>query len=217
MKFKGELHQVKLINFSVDIEEVEHLVPKKLKIFQENGKAIISMVDVQLKEMRTTWLPFIKFGYRHVAFRLLLNDKSLSQENEPKGIFFLKAFSRHRLLNWGGNLIGNYNLSFAKMSQGFDVFNLIKKDKHIEYALNQNEEPNMNAKLYQQIKRIDRAYAQENSDVLVTQIAREEWPIEPVKCVRFSTNFFKSANLLGAFQIKKPIDYTWENPLNLSL
>jgi len=173
MEFKGELHEVKLINFSVDVGEVKHLVPTKLKIFEENGKAIISMVDLQLKQMRAVWLPFVKFGYRHVAFRLLLSDETLSHENEPKGIFFIKAFSQHRLLNWGGN----YNLLFAKISEGFNVFNLIKEKQFIEYALDEKSAVQQEDDLYRKIKRIDRAYAQENNEVVVTQIAREEWPI----------------------------------------
>jgi len=150
-----------------------------------------------------------------VAFRLLLSDEALSHENEPKGIFFLKAFSQHRLLNWGGNLVGNYNLLLAKINEGFNVFSLIKKKQFIEYSLDHKSEQQQDDDLYQKIKRIDRAYAQEKDEVIVTEIAREEWPIEPIKCVRFATNFFKSAKLLGAFQVKKVIDYTWKNPLKI--
>ena len=99
MKFTGELHNVKLINFSVNLEEVLPFVPNQLKILQENGKAIISMVDVQLKNMSPKILPFIKFSYRHMAFRLLIDDSGMNSEHEPKGVFFLKSFSENSILN----------------------------------------------------------------------------------------------------------------------
>ena len=89
MKFIGELHNVRLINFSVSLEEIMPFVPNQLKILQDKGKAIISMVDVQLKNMKTKSLPFFKFGYRHIAFRVLLEDNA----TEPKGVFFLQSFS----------------------------------------------------------------------------------------------------------------------------
>jgi hypothetical protein len=211
MVFKGELHNVKLINFSVDFEEVKDMIPKELEVFQENGKAIISMVDVRLKKMTPVWIPFIKFGYRHVAFRLLLNDKSLSGETEPKGIFFLKSFSEHLPLNWAGNLIGNYNLTFAKIKEYFDAVSLKSKNKFIEYALDPYGLIESNTNLFNKIKRIDRAYATQKANVYVTQIVRKEWPIEPIKCYHFATNFFKTAKFLGAFQVKKPILYRWEH------
>jgi hypothetical protein len=212
MVFKGELHNVKLINFSVDIDEVKDLIPKGLEVFQENGKAIISMVDVHLKKMRPAWIPLIQFSYRHVAFRLLLDDKSLSGEMEPKGVFFLKSFSENIPLNWAGNLIGNYNLSFAKIKEYLDAVSLKSKSKFINYALDPYEKIENNASLFDKIKRIDRAYAKEKVNVYVTQIVRKEWPIEPIKCYHFATDFFKTATFLGAFQVKKPILYTWEEP-----
>lgn len=212
MKFKGELHKVKLINFSVDIEEVINRVPKGLKILQENGKAIISMVDVQLKQMRTKWVPFLNFEYRHVAFRLLLDDKELSKNENPQGIFFLKSFSKNIPLNFAGNLIGNYQLTFANIKEHEGAFSLQQKNSFVEYALDANEKIEQNQELFQKIKRIDRAYASQNNETYVTKIAREDWPIQPVKCYHFATNFFKSAQFLGAFEVKDIIQYTWEDP-----
>lgn len=211
MKFKGELHKVKLINFSVDIEEVIHQVPQGLKIFQENGKAIISMVDVQLKHMKTKWFPFVNFGYRHVAFRLLLDDREYSQQHEPQGIYFLKSFSENAPLNWMGNLIGNYQLTFAKLKEYFGAFNLQQKKNYVEYALDPYSVIDTEEGLQRKIKRIDRAYASKNGSVFVTKIAREHWPIQPIKCYHFATNFFKSAKLLGAFEVKNVIHYTWND------
>ena len=211
MVFKGELHKVKLINFTVDIEEVKDLIPNGIEVFQENGKAIISMVDVHLKKMRSSWIPLLKFSYRHVGLRLLINDKSINGNVEPKGVFFLKSFSEHLPLNWAGNLIGNYNLTFGKIKECLDAVSLKIKNKFINYALDPYELIDKNTDLFNKIKRIDRAYSKENGNIYVTQIVRKEWPIEPIKCYHFATNFFKTAHLIGAFQVKKPIIYQWEN------
>ena len=63
--YKGELHDVRLVNFSVPIEEVVELVPANINVRNFNGRAMISMVDVKLKNMRPVAFPFIRFKYRH--------------------------------------------------------------------------------------------------------------------------------------------------------
>lgn len=217
MKFKGELHNIKLINFSVDIEEVANLVPEHLEIFKENGKAIISMVDVQLKKMRPALLPFFRFNYRHVAFRLLLNDAKWNQLVEPKGIYFLKSFSENSILNFFGNLIAKYKLDKAQISEQDDAFCLQQRGKYIHYALDPFGAPPETPALYKYIKRIDRAYDIAAGDVEVTKITRKKWPIQPVKCYHFATNYFKTAKLLGAFKVEDVIHYTWNKPVTLKL
>lgn len=212
MEFQGELHKVKLINFSVNVDEIQHLVPKELKALEEKGKAIISMVDVQLKQMRSKWFPFIQFGYRHVAFRLLLDDTSFSKNKAPKGIFFLKSFSQNMALNWAGNFIGNYQLSYANIKESLGAFSLKQKNNFVEYALDAQEKIDSDSDLYEKIKRIDRAYAIDHGKAMVTQIAREHWPIRPIKCYHFATNYFKSAQFLGAFEVQEVINYTWKDP-----
>jgi hypothetical protein len=205
MKFTGELHNVRLINFSVNLEEVLPFVPKQLKILQEKGKAIISMVDVQLNNMKTKSIPFFKFGYRHVAFRLLLEDNS----TDPKGVFFLKSFSNKPLLNFAGNLVSNYKLSNCTINEYFDAVSIKHEKKYINYALDPYSKAEYNKELYQKIKRIDRAYTIEKEETYVIRITRKKWPIEPIKCYHFATNYFKSAKFIGAFKVNEIIYYTW--------
>lgn len=212
MRFKGELHEVKLINFSVDINEVLPLVPKSLKVLEDKGRAIISMVDVQLKKMKPALFPVVRFDYRHVAFRLLLDDRNMNADGKPKGIFFLKSFSNRPFLNFFGNLLSKYNLTNAKVEEYFDAVSLKQEDNYVDYALDPYAAITENATLFQKIHRIDRAYATEQNNIFVTKIARKHWPIEPIKCYHFATNFFKTAKFLGAFRVKDVIDYTWNNP-----
>ena len=217
MKFKGELRDIKLINFSVKLEEVLPLVPKSFRILQENGRAIISMVDVKLKSMYPSIFPLFKFGYRYVAFRLLLDDTEISGINKPKGVYFLKKFSNRPFLNFFGNLILNQKSTYAHIMEYFDAFSLKQGSKHIEYALDPYSKCNNEPFLHQKIHRIDRVYEANENGILVSKIFKENyWPIEPVKCYYFATNFFKTARFLGAFKVKDNLDYSWNSPVLVS-
>lgn len=207
IKYSGELHDVKLINFSVAMEEVQPLVPKGIKVRDFDGRAIISMVNVRLKDMRPSWFPkSLSFNYQHVAFRLLIDDSNLNG-GKAKGIYFLKSFTTQPIVAWMGNLMSHYRLSTAHIHDVFG-FDLWQDDKFIRYNL--NEKPTEGPRdLKSTIQSIDRAYAMDTSDLLCTVIQRKKWPIEWVNCVGFETNFFKSAELLGAFCVKEVIDYQW--------
>jgi len=207
IKYSGELHDVKLINFSVDKEEVLPMVPKGIKVRDFQGKAVISMVNVKLKKMRPSWWPVqLSFNYQHVAFRLLIDDSGLNS-GQSKGIYFIKSFADKPIVSWAGNLLSHYNLSHAEIHDVFG-FDLWQEDKFMRYQL--NEKPFEGPKeLKSTIQSIDRAYAVNSSDLVCTEIQRDKWPIEWVNCIGFETNFFKSAELLGAFCVKEVIDYKW--------
>jgi hypothetical protein len=212
MKFSGELHQVKLINFSIDKDELKGKLPQGLKLLDYKGRALISMVDVHLKKMSIS--PFLpSFSYRHIAFRLVIDDSKYSGEG-PKGIYFLQSFSSNPMLVLGGNLIANYNLVWSKFKTSAKGIKISQGNKFIAYQFDNNSAPE-NVELFPIIKRIDRAYAFKKKEVEITRITRKEWPIEPLNIVDFSTNFFPSAKLEGAFQVKKVIDYIWEKPVKI--
>ncbi len=213
MKFSGELHEVKLINFSIDKEELKGRLPKRLKVFDYEGRALISMVDVHLKKMMMhRFLP--SFAYRHVAFRLLIDDGEFSKAG-PKGIYFLQSFSSNALMVLGGNWVANYNLTLAKMAQNQNEFVLHQKEKYLNYTLDPFLPAEESEILFAAVRRIDRAYSFAKDAVSVTQITRKEWPIETVMVKDFSTNFFASAKLEGAFSVKKTIPYIWEQSVKI--
>lgn len=207
IKYSGQLHDVKLINFSVAMEEVLPMVPKGIKVRDFDGRAIISMVNVRLKDMRLSWFSKrLSFDYQHVAFRLLVDDANLN-DGKAKGIYFLKSFTNRPIIAWAGNLMSHYKLSTADIHDVFG-FDLWQNDKFIRYHI--NEKPTEGPRdLKAAIQSIDRAYAMESKDLLCTVIQRKKWPIEWVNCIGFETNFFKSAELLGAFCVKEVIDYQW--------
>jgi len=208
MKFSGELHEVKLINFSIDKEELKGRLPKRLKVFDYAGRALISMVDVHLKKMEVhRFLP--SFSYRHVAFRLLIDDGEFSKAG-PKGIYFLQSFSSNPLMVLGGNWVANYNLTLAKIAQNGNAFALQQNEKYLNYTLDPFLHAEQSESLFAAVRRIDRAYSFADDAVRVTQIVRKEWPIEAAHVRDFKTNFFDSAKLEGAYSVQKAIPYIWE-------
>ena len=208
------MHDIKLINFSVKIEEVIASVPKAFRVLQENGSAIISMVDVNLKNMSSSIFPFFKFDTRYVAFRLLLDDTNISGISNPKGVYFLKNFSNRPFLNFFGNLMNHRKSVYANIMEYFDAFSLKKGSKYLEYALDPYSKCKGEPFLHQKIHRIDRVYETSDEGVLVSKIFKENyWPIEPIKCYHFATNFFETARFLGAFKVKNNLNYLEKNIL----
>jgi hypothetical protein len=60
-------------------------------------------------------------------------------------------------------------------------------------------------------------YETNENGIFVSKIFKENyWPIEPIKCYYFSTDFFKTARFLGAFRVKEILSYTWNPPVLVS-
>lgn len=207
VKYEGELHDVKLVNFSVEKHEVEQLVPKGIKVRDFNGRAMISMVNVMLKNMHPAFVPGqINFSYRNIAFRLLVDDSRMNG-GESKGIFFLRSFSDKPLIVFGGNLFTDYNLENANITCIDNMLELRQNEKFVTYALDSNAPVAPNTSLHSVIGSLDRAYSVSGNDVRVVQIQREKWPIEEVECYHFQTNFFSTAKLEGVFRVRDTISY----------
>lgn len=209
IQYTGELHNVQLINFSVEKKEIESMIPWKIHLRDYKGRALISMVNVQLKHMHPTFLPSaFHFNYRHVAFRVLIDDTTYNS-GKNHGIFFLRSFTDKTLIAQGGKWLTNYNLETAELVATPQLLT-IKQDTHfLNYAIDDELATKEDSYLYEQVSEIDRAYSLINNTVYKTQIMREKWPIEWVNCYHFSTNFFETARLEGAFQVREKIDYTW--------
>lgn len=212
--YKGELHDVRLINFSVDMSEVQHAVPRNIKVRDFDGRAMISMVDVTLRNMRTVVLPFIRFNYRHIAFRLLVEDKQYNN-GANKGIFFFRSFTDKPFIVMGGQLLTDYNLEEARIEETGDQVIISQGTNHVRYTLN-GLSVVANAELKDTIGALDRAYSVLGDTVRVTQIQREKWPIQPVNCAGFENTFFKTAKLEGAFRVLETIYYDWLPPKVIS-
>jgi Uncharacterized conserved protein (COG2071) len=209
--YKGELHDVRLINFSVPLEEVRDKVPSNIKIRDFNGRAMISMVDVKLKNMHPLFVPSLfTFDYRHVAFRLLVED-SIYNEGVNKGIYFYRSFSDKPLIIAGGKLLTDYNLEFANFEEKDNVVTISQGIGHVKYCIDNTTDAS-NEDLKKTVGALDRAYSVLNNTIRVTQIQREKWPIQSVTCSCFKNTFFKFPRLEGAFRVFETIYYEWLPP-----
>jgi hypothetical protein len=215
ISYLGELHSIQLINFSVEREEVEPYVPWKIKIRDLGGRAMISMVNVHLQNMHPTFVPqSLHFNYRHIGFRLLIDD---SQWNGGlhKGIFFIRSFTDNALIVQGGQLMTDYNLEKAEIICTNELLALKKDNQFLTYAVDEQKPAVTNKDLLHTIGAIDRSYSYLDGQVRMTRIVREKWPIEWVNCYHFKTNFFETARFEGAFQVNETIYYQWEPPKNI--
>lgn len=211
--YLGELHDVRLLNFSVDIDEIRNHVPAGIRIRDFGGRALFSMVDVKLKNMRPAFLPScFHFEYRHIAFRLLVADGDGSH-GQHKGIFFHRSFTDKPLIVAGGKYLTDYNLEMARIEERGREVILSRGEDHLSYELEDVACPaKEGSELQINIQALDRAYSMLGPVLRVTQIQREKWPISPVECTRFENTFFSSSRLEGAFRVFETIYYRWLPP-----
>jgi hypothetical protein len=212
--YTGELHDVRLINFSVDINEVRPLVSAQIKVRDFNGRALFSMVDVKLRKMRPSFVPsFFSFEYRHVAFRLLVDDAHLNK-GQARGIYFFKSFTDKFLIEKGGSLFTDYRLENASINEKSDLVEIESSGKYVKYSIGNEiiSEDSRLSELHQVVGALDRAYSMLGTELRFTQIQRERWPIQPVSCSAFENTFFKTARLEAAFRIFETIYYIWLPP-----
>jgi hypothetical protein len=175
---------------------------------------MISMVDVKLKHMHPTFIPsFFHFNYRHVAFRLLIDDNTYN-EGVSKGIFFYKSFTDRPIIVAGGKLLTDYHLGLANIEEKNNEVIISQGKHHVRYCVD-DKICNANAELREAVGALDRAYSVLGNTVRVTTIQRERWPIKPVKCSRFENTFFETAKLEGAFRVFEVIYYDWLPPKSI--
>lgn len=215
--FQGELHDIHLVNFSVDpLDLLARFgpLPKPLKPRLVNGRALISMVDVQLRNMRATsrWIPF-RFHYQHVAFRLLVEDSGYTDDPARNGIYFLKSFTNRPMIETGGNLLTHFNFQTAHIQNFASGLRLDTDDNFVAYDIDGPiDQAHLPTAITDTVARIDRAYAVESAALWETRILRDAWPLQAMHCNHFATNFFSSARLEAVHKVVSPIDYTWLAP-----
>ena len=214
IRYFGELHSISLINFSVEKGEIIPHLPKGIRLRDYHGRALVSMVNVELKKMRPSFCPKIfSFAYRHIAFRVLIDDSKYNN-GMTKGIWFYRSFTDKPLIVIGGGMLTHYNLELATFKVSGDNFIMKKGRQFLRYSLN-DEKAIVTSELTAIIGGLDRAYFRENDKIRMIRIQREKWPIEPIACSSFETNFFSTAKLEGAFRVKEPICYQWLPPVEV--
>ena len=214
IRYTGELHDIVLINFSVDMSEIERYIPVPLRPLNFDGRALISMVNVRLKHMRPSVAPpFLDFAYQHIGFRVLLEDAMYNEDRQNKGIYFLRSFTNRSAIAWAGGLLTDYRLEKAELWNYKRNLDLRCGDEILSYEIDEVRPPaSRNESLLATVGAIDRAYSILGREVRLTRIVREKWPLQEMRCTHFATSFFRTARLEGAFFVSAVIPYTWLPP-----
>lgn len=83
LRFQGELHDVELVQFSLDPDEARRHLPEPFTPRLVNGRALVSLVNVRLVGMRPRWIPrLLTFGFRHIALRMMIDDRPFTGMDE---------------------------------------------------------------------------------------------------------------------------------------
>ena len=219
--YRGELHDVELVQFSLDPEEAARALPAPLAPRQIAGRALVSLVHVHLYRMRPAFLPgLFAFSYRHVAFRLLVDDWTLDREAPGRGVFFVRSFTDRPLLARAGSLLTHYRLTAAEIEVDPRGLALREGGRRLSYRKAVIGAEALSPGLFggwaearAAVGAIDRAYAVDREGgVWRTRIERPDWPLEPLPLAGFTTDFFESARLECAFRVAAVVPYHWLAP-----
>ena len=210
VSYEGLLNDIKVINFSVALDEVELLLPAGLKAMNFEGRAMISLADLQLCEMRPKYLPkWLALNYRHVALRVLVERKKAGSGTEP-AIYFLKSFCGSACLVCGGDFLTDYRLCKAKI-KGANMTSIETPNTFLNYTLS-GQNDIVDEQDICRTARLNTAYAVHGGDIWQTQIQPDDWPLEPVNCSAFTTNLFNDYRVEAAYEVKGTLDFSRSVP-----
>lgn len=218
LSFSGELHNTVLLNFSVDHADVLAGIPSQLVPIRYHGRALVSMVSVELRHMRPDGAPrFCRFAYRHVGLRVLVQPREHYKDRSP-GVFFLRSFSSAPLLIHSGNIFTDFRFSRADIVQRRGEFRLHSAMGELSFRMGfADTVENPDTGLLKLIGSLDRAYSVRNGRVFVLRIERRHWPLQPVYADMPTNSLFSSARFECACRVPGVIHYRWLAPQELPL
>ncbi len=226
LSFCGSLFNIKLVQFSLAVEEARHHLPDGFDPVVRRGRAIVSLANVQLERMRLTWMPrWLGFNYRHVAFRFLVDASgAIGSATEP-GIFFVRTFTDRAWLARAADWLTYYRVTPARIHTTADSMLLEQGNRRIAYHLaSADTEPRLHGPAIETwpeatslVQPLDHAYGvTPRGQTVMTHVQRPGWPIRPMEVVGFSTNFFETAQLECGFRIDQHVPYVWQAPRELT-
>ncbi len=205
------LKDIRLVNFVIHPDELQNYI-SQLPLVLIDNKPVISLLDVTVSKLKPSFLlNTFNFTYRHIAFRLLIKDGVLHDDNVNRGIYYWKSFTNRSFIVRAGRLFTNFNFEKARLECSDQKFILKKHHKFLSYTLDDLPVEN-NHHLRETFVNIDRAYSLNHQQMKVTKVRRNDLPLEPVNCTQFKTNFFETAEFICAFQVKDVLEYEWLPP-----
>ncbi len=208
LSYRARLKNIRLINFSVDQGELYQYMPR-LPLFHFRGKPIVSFLDVCIYHLEPSFFKYLHLSYRHLAFRVLINDGFLHSDGINRGIFYVHSFAEQRFIVNAGRLLTNFNFHRGCFISDEGKFSVRCENKFLSYHIDAEKGKYENEELRQTLMHIDRAYSCSGKRVKCTKVNRFSFPLKEISCDYFDTNFFNSAELLCAHAIDEILDYEW--------
>lgn len=199
----AELHQVRLIRFSVDPDEVQEQLPAGLRAHSVNGRAQLSFLHVEFRRKQPLWLPQAGGkSERYAAFQLMVTNSA----NTNAGVHVLHTFTDKRLIQLTVTDWIDRKPRAAKFQALDTMLELRAGEHYLNYALDFGK---MATNATTPLNAIGKAYTLCRRLVSGNLFQPDQWPLRQVDSYLFETNFFSSAALIGAFVVDAPLRYEW--------
>ncbi len=97
-----DIHNLLYISYIVPVERLRHMVANNIRLIAPSpGKAVISLVMFQSRNVKASFLPFIRFSYYQANIRTYIIDP-LTEKN---AVYFLKSGITSRFVSFVTNLL----------------------------------------------------------------------------------------------------------------
>ena len=207
----GELHDIYLLHLALDPEEVRQYMPSAMPLRIIDGKAIMSLVNVQARHFRLRGMPR-SWGvkYNAVMMRVAVDDAHLTQDGLCRGIHIPHIFLNRRYMSTAFGLTTDQSTSAASIETNGTSLQVSAGDRSLSYVADIGVEGDAPPDQVEIAENLDRAYTVSDSgQVRRITIARDKWPLQPIACREFKTNIFESADVLCLFKVTVVIPYEW--------
>ena len=201
--YLGELHNIHLVNFWVDVAEINSLVPHNEKIKSFSGRTLISVIDSKIEKLHPSFLAEpTNFSFQHVAFRLAIGRQ----------IYFLRQFTDRPHLIFGGNIFTNHSIEKATINRIDTMMELKNENHYFNYAMDPQKKINYDKAQFEIMCSMKQAYSFGDEKIKMAEAENRKWNFQPVHCYLMETNFFESAEFASAYSVDETITYKWIAP-----
>ena len=171
---------------------------------------MISLLNVKLYCLKPSVLlnPFY-FTYRHVAFRVLVQDNHLHHDQVNRGFFYMHSFTNNQWVARFGRLLTDFNFRYAQITEEGNKLFLYHRNDYLRYSIDTSVPVEENYELKKNLMQIDRAYSRSEDKLKVTKVKRRDLPLQTIHCDHVETNFFNNIKLIGAFCVRETLTYQW--------
>jgi uncharacterized protein YqjF (DUF2071 family) len=208
----GKLHDIEIVHFTVDMDEMKQHIPAPLKVRSVGGQSLVSLVNVTPHNMGPRLLPpIMRPTYQAFLFRTVLEDAEYNEEKKDLGLYFTAVRSPNFMARAGLQLFTDIVVEACETTRTGNRVELKTGERFVRYEFDEQAPVTPDPEIEDIANALDRAYTVNDEGVVRrVVIERYRWPLKQVHCKEFSTNFFRSARLRACYKVDEVIDYVWK-------